>query len=79
MFVRYSVPRIAYINKLDKPTASISGTLSSMKKRLSVEPLLTQIPLGGEGKLFFGIVDLGEHLISQNSTSKIRLKQFTYI
>ena len=54
------MPRIAYINKLDKPAASISSTLSSIKKRLSVEPLLTQIPLGGEGKQFFGIVDLGE-------------------
>merc|ERR1719192_498086 len=55
---RYSVPRIAYINKLDKPAASIASTLSSITKRLSVEPLLTQIPLGGEGKQFFGIVDL---------------------
>ena len=57
---RYSVPRIAYINKLDKPAASIANTVRSIQRKLSSEPLLTQIPLGGEGKHFFGIVDLGE-------------------
>jgi len=55
---RYGVPRIAYINKLDKPAASISKTVNSIRKKLSVEPLLTQIALGGEGKGFFGVVDL---------------------
>ena len=56
---RYKVPRIAYINKLDKPGASIANTLRSIQRKLSVEPLLTQMALGGEGKQFFGIVDLG--------------------
>ena len=58
LFIRYGVPRIAYINKLDKPAASISKTVNSIRKKLSVEPLLTQIALGGEGKGFFGVVDL---------------------
>ena len=61
------MPRIAYINKLDKPAASIARTLSSITKKLSVEPLLTQIPLGGEGKQFFGIVDLGESSDTKNT------------
>ena len=56
--MRYQVPRIAYINKLDKPAASVAMTVTSIRRRLGVEPLLTQIPLGGEGKQFFGIVDL---------------------
>ena len=55
---RYKVPRIAYINKLDKPAASVQRTVTSIRKRLGVEPLVTQIPLGGEGKQFFGLVDL---------------------
>ena len=58
IYSRYNVPRIAYINKLDKPAASIANTVKSMKKKLSVEPLVTQLALGGEGKQFFGIVDL---------------------
>ena len=55
---RYNVPRIAYINKLDKPAASIHKTVHSIQKKLSVEPLVTQMALGGEGKQFFGLVDL---------------------
>ena len=55
---RYGVPRIAYINKLDKPAASVDKTVASIKKRLSVQPLVTQIALGGEGKSFSGLVDL---------------------
>ena len=55
---RYNVPRIAYINKLDKPAASVDKTVRSVKKRLSVDPLITQLALGGEGKQFFGVVDL---------------------
>ena len=45
--MRYQVPRIAYINKLDKPAASVAMTVTSIRRRLGVEPLLTQIPLGG--------------------------------
>ena len=55
---RYSVPRIAYINKLDKPAASVANTVASIQRRLAVQPLVTQIVLGGEGKSFYGLVDL---------------------
>ena len=54
------MPRIAYINKLDKPASSVSNTIRSIQRKLSVEPLLTQMALGGEGKQFFGLVDLGK-------------------
>jgi len=55
---KYGVPRIAYINKLDKPAASVAKTVKSIEKRLAVKPLVTQICLGGEGKSFYGLVDL---------------------
>ena len=40
------VPCIAFINKLDKPNADIDMTLDSMKTKLGLEPILTQIPMG---------------------------------
>jgi len=49
--------RIAYINKLDKPNADINKTLVSIRQRLNVKPLLTQMPLGS-GRELFGLVDL---------------------
>ena len=42
---RYQVPCIAFINKLDKPNADLNMTLDSMKNKLGLEPILTQIPL----------------------------------
>ena len=40
---RYGVPRIANINKLDILAASVKKTLASIEKRLTVQPLVTQI------------------------------------
>ena len=42
---RYQVPCIAFINKLDKPNADLNMTLDSMKNKLGLEPIVTQIPL----------------------------------
>ena len=52
------MPRIAYINKLDKPAASVKKTVASIEKRLAVQPLVTQIVLGGEGKGFCSLMNL---------------------
>jgi hypothetical protein len=38
--------RIAYINKLDKPAADVSMTVTSMMRRLETVPLVVQTPLG---------------------------------
>lgn len=54
---RYHIPRIAFINKLDKPAASLSSAVESMRLRLSATPLVVQLPLG-EGRAFRGVVDL---------------------
>ena len=54
---KYSLPRIGYINKLDKARASVQACTRSMASKLGVRPLLVHLPLG-EGRDFSGLVDL---------------------
>ncbi|EDV26476.1 uncharacterized protein TRIADDRAFT_22097, partial [Trichoplax adhaerens] len=54
---RYRVPRIAFINKMDRNAADFEMTLQSIKEKLRVQPLVTQLPVG-QGATFSGIVDL---------------------
>lgn len=54
---RYKVPRIAYVNKMDRIGADFYRVLDSMKKRLLAEPVPLQIPIGKEDE-FHGVVDL---------------------
>ncbi len=54
---RYKVPRIVYINKMDRIGADPERGIEQMKKRLSVQPLVLQIPLGLEDE-FHGVIDL---------------------
>lgn len=59
---RYDVPRICYINKMDRIGASFSSVLAAMESRLSAKPLPVQMPVG-EGPVtkpggFRGVVDL---------------------
>ncbi|XP_064602469.1 ribosome-releasing factor 2, mitochondrial-like [Liolophura sinensis] len=54
---RYDVPRIIYLNKMDKPGASLDLCLMSIMEKLKVTPLLLQLPVGSE-KHFQGIIDL---------------------
>jgi elongation factor G len=56
---RYSVPRIAFINKLDRIGADFFGVLEEMKAKLGTTPLPLQIPMGAEAD-FEGVVDLVE-------------------
>ncbi|MDR1576808.1 MAG: elongation factor G [Deltaproteobacteria bacterium] len=56
---RYHVPRIAFINKMDRLGANYQKCLSEMVERLSAKPILTQIPIGAEEK-FEGLIDLLE-------------------
>jgi elongation factor G len=53
----YEVPRIAFINKMDRVGADFENTLQMMRDRLHCEPLPIQIPLGIEDE-FEGVVDL---------------------
>ncbi|MCK4856402.1 MAG: elongation factor G [candidate division Zixibacteria bacterium] len=54
---RYKVPRIAYINKLDRVGASFERVLDDLDKRFTSNFIPTQFP-DGEGDQFCGIVDL---------------------
>ena len=54
---RYQVPRIAFINKMDRIGADFYGTAKMIKEKFSAIPLVTQIPWGKEGN-FRGIIDI---------------------
>jgi elongation factor G len=54
---KYRVPRIAYINKMDRVGASFEGSLKMMKERLNSQFIPIQIP-SGEGEMFTGMIDL---------------------
>jgi len=56
---KYAVPRIAYINKMDRIGADFFGSVKTMKDRLGANPLPIQIPIGNESD-FIGVVDLIE-------------------
>jgi elongation factor G len=56
---RYHVPRIAYINKLDRIGADFHGVLEEMRTKLGTNPLPLQLPMGAEAD-FEGFVDLVE-------------------
>jgi elongation factor G len=54
---KYHVPRIAFVNKLDRAGADFFGTVDMMRERLGVRPLILQLPLGLEER-FCGVIDL---------------------
>src|SRR5919112_3573694 len=54
---KYEVPRIVFINKMDRIGANFWGTIDMIKERLGADPLPIQIPIGQEAS-FVGLVDL---------------------
>jgi len=54
---KYRVPRIAYINKMDRTGADFFNAIQMMKSRLSANPIALQLPIGSEDQ-FAGIIDL---------------------
>src|SRR3979490_209534 len=54
---KYHVPRIAYINKMDRTGADFQRGVQTMIDRLGAHPVPIQLPIGAEGE-FEGIVDL---------------------
>ncbi len=54
---KYNVPRIAFINKMDKTGADFTMSVKSMVKKLGANPVPIQIPIGAESN-FKGVVDL---------------------
>ncbi|MBD3392175.1 MAG: GTP-binding protein, partial [Chitinivibrionales bacterium] len=62
---KYRVPRIAFVNKMDRSGADFDRVIGMMEKKLSMTPVALQIPLGKEDR-FAGMVDL------------VRMKAYTY-
>jgi elongation factor G len=54
---RYGVPRLAFINKMDRVGADLPRCLKMMRERLKATPVLLQLPMGEEDK-FHGVIDL---------------------
>jgi len=54
---KYDVPRVCFINKMDKLGADFYFTVQTIKDRLGAEPLVLQLPIGAEND-FVGVVDL---------------------
>lgn len=54
---RFGVPRIGFVNKMDRTGANFARVLDMVRRRLSCNPIAVQIPIGAEAS-FEGIVDL---------------------
>jgi len=57
---RYKVPRICYINKMDRTGANFNRTVSMIETRLQATPMPIQLPIGAE-ELYSGVIDLVEN------------------
>jgi elongation factor G len=54
---KYRVPRIGFVNKMDRPGADFPRVLDMIRSRLSAVPVAVQVPLGAEDR-FEGVIDL---------------------
>jgi len=68
---RYHVPRICYVNKLDRTGSSFDHCLKTIRERLQATPLPVQLPIGAESG-FIGVVDLlGMRALTWRGETKI--------
>jgi len=56
---KYGVPRICFINKMDKTGADFEHAVETIRKRLNARPVAIQLPIGSESN-FKGVIDLFE-------------------
>jgi elongation factor G len=63
---RYRVPRVAFVNKMDRVGARFAGVVDQIRDKLKANPIPVQIPLGREDS-FVGVIDL------------VRLKAYRYL
>ena len=54
---KYRVPRICFVNKMDRVGADFRGTLEQIERKLQANPVAIQLPIGSEDR-FAGVVDL---------------------
>lgn len=73
---KYKVPRIAFVNKMDRPGANYFKVVQTMRDRLKANAIAIQIPIGSE-ETFCGVVDLIEEkavIWSEDKSDKSGLK-----
>lgn len=56
---KYKVPRIAFMNKMDRPGADFEHSVQTIRERLGANPVAVQMPIGAEDQ-FRGVIDLIE-------------------
>ncbi len=54
---RYRVPRICFVNKMDRPGADMARTVTMIRERLKAHPVVLQLPVGSEER-YRGVIDL---------------------
>ncbi len=54
---KYNVPRIAFVNKMDRTGADFENAITQMRERLKANPIPVQVPIGA-GEMFRGVIDL---------------------
>jgi elongation factor G len=67
---RYKVPRVAFVNKMDRTGANFFKVVDQMKVRLKANPVPIVIPIGAEDQ-FTGVIDL----IKMRRSSGTRLRR----
>jgi elongation factor G len=73
---RYGVPRLAFVNKMDRTGADLNRCLKMMVERLKANPVLLQLPLGEEAK-FRGLIDLVKMktIVYDEATQGVRYRE----
>src|SRR5437588_10450697 len=75
---KHRVPRLAYVNKLDRMGADFVNCLSEMKEKLQVKPAICALP-AGQSSAFEGVIDLVEMKFIQRDKSDPTNKKFTLV
>nr|HML85182.1 elongation factor G [Bacteroidales bacterium] len=70
---KYKVPRISFINKMDRTGADFFSVIQQMRDKLEANPVLMQLPIGQE-EFFTGIVDLIENKAYQWDDSSLGME-----
>jgi elongation factor G len=75
---KYNVPRICFVNKMDRAGANYLGCIEQMKDKLNAKPVPIQLPLGAEAD-FVGVIDLLEMKAHTYSDEKNKGETFDVV
>jgi elongation factor G len=75
---KYNVPRICFVNKMDRAGANYLGCIEQMKDKLNAKPVPIQLPLGAEAD-FIGVIDLIEMKAHTYSDEKNKGETFDVV